>query len=223
MLILPALGLNTHLWILCLVILELASLYHMQDLAADQSSSTILTDKAIDKLLDYYSTYPNPSILYKASEMILHIDSDASYLSLSQARSRAAGYYFLSEASSNPLLPPQAQPTPNGPIYILCKRMRNVLASTAESELAALFHNGQEAAVLRQILLEMGHPQPPTPIKTDNSTTDGIANRSVIPRKTRMFLIYWKPGKENLADYFSKHHPPTHHQRVRPDYVIINK
>ena len=168
--------------------------------------------------------------------MVLHIDSDASYLSLPQARSRAAGHYFLSNASSDPLLPSQTQPTPNGPIYTLCKRMRNVLPFAAEAELAVLFHNGQEAAVVRQTLLEMGHPQPPTPIKTDNSTADGIANRSVIPRKTRsmnmrfywvrdrvsqkMCLIYWKPGKENLADYFSKHHPPTHHQRIRPDYVI---
>ena len=110
------------------------------------------------------------------------------------------------------------------------------LCFAAEAELATLFHNGQEAAVIRQTLLAMGHPQPPTPIKTDNSTIDGIANRSVISRKTRsmdmrfycfrdrvsqkIFLIYWKPGKENLADYFSKHHPLTHHQRVRPDYVI---
>ena len=88
--------------------------------------------------------------------MVLHIDYDASYLSLPQDRSRAAGHYFLSNASSDPLLPPQTQPTPNGPIYTLCKRMRNVLASAAEAELATLFHNGQEMAVIRQTLLEIG-------------------------------------------------------------------
>ena len=92
--------------------------------------------------------------------------------------------------------------------------MRNVLVSAAEAELAALLHNGQEVAVVRQTLLEMGHPRPPIPIKTENSTADGIANRSVIPHKTRsmdmrfywvrdrvsqrMFPIYWKPGKEIL-------------------------
>ena len=125
--------------------------------------------------------------------MFLHIGSDASCLSLSQTRSRTAGHYFLSDASSNPLLPPQTQPTPNGPIYILCKRMRNVLASAAEDELAALFHNGQEVVVIRQTLLGMGHPQPPAPIKTDNSTADGIANRSIIQRKTRSMdmRFYW--------------------------------
>ena len=61
--------------------------------------------------------------------------------------------------------------------------MRNFFAYAAEAELSALFHNGQEAAVIHQTLLEMGHPQPPIPIKTDNSTTDGIANKSVIQRK----------------------------------------
>ena len=71
--------------------------------------------------------------------------------------------------------------------------MCNVLTSAAEAELAVLFNNGQEAAIIRQILLEMGHLQPPTPVKTDNSTTDGIANRSVISRKTRLMdiRIYW--------------------------------
>ena len=71
--------------------------------------------------------------------------------------------------------------------------MCNVLTSAAEAELAVLFNNGQEAAIIRQILLEMGHLQPPTPVKTDNSTTDGIANRSVISRKRRLMdmRIYW--------------------------------
>ena len=78
----------------------------LNDLAADQSGPTILADKAINQLLDYCSTYTNPSILYKASDMVLHIDSDVSYLSFHQDRSRAAGHYFLSNASPNPLLPP---------------------------------------------------------------------------------------------------------------------
>ena len=71
--------------------------------------------------------------------------------------------------------------------------MCNVLASAAEAELTVLFNNGQEAAIIHQILLEMGHLQPPTPVKTDNSTTDGIANMSVISRKRRLMdmRIYW--------------------------------
>jgi hypothetical protein len=34
------------------------------------------------------------------------------------------------------------------------------------------------------------------------------------------FKYLWAPGKENLADYWTKHHPPLHHQRMRP--IILN-
>ena len=137
--------------------------------------------------------FPNAAIHYSASDMVLHIDSDASYLSLPHARSCAAGHYFLSNKSTNPHLPSSTPPTPNGPIYTLCKRIRNFLDSAAESEIAALFYNGQETEVLRTTLLEMKHQQPPTPIKTDNSTASGIANKTVIPRKTRWMDMkyYW--------------------------------
>ena len=30
------------------------------------------------------------------------------------------------------------------------------------------------------------------------------------------FRYYWRPGTQNLADYFTKHHPATHHNSVRP-------
>ena len=75
--------------------------------------------------------------------------------------------------------------------------MRNVFAYAAEAELAALFHNGQEAAVIHQTLLEMGHPQPPIPIKTDNSTADGIANRSVIQRKLQSMDMHFLLGSRS--------------------------
>ena len=29
---------------------------------------------------------------------------------------------------------------------------------------------------IRNILTEMGHPQPPTPIQTDNTTAEGVVN-----------------------------------------------
>ena len=33
------------------------------------------------------------------------------------------------------------------------------------------------------------------------------------------FHIYWEPGKHNLADLPTKHHPGSHHRRVRPIYL----
>jgi hypothetical protein len=47
------------------------------------------------------------------------------------------------------------------------------MSSAAEAELGALFVNAKEAAYLRQILTEMGHPQPHTPIQTDNRGCTG--------------------------------------------------
>ncbi len=33
------------------------------------------------------------------------------------------------------------------------------------------------------------------------------------------FKIYWRPGTTNLADYFTKHHPPAHHANMRAEFL----
>jgi hypothetical protein len=35
----------------------------------------------------------------------------------------------------------------------------------------------------------------------------------------KQFNIYWAPGKQNLADYYTKHHSATHHQQIRSLYL----
>ena len=52
------------------------------------------------------------------------------------------------------------------------------MVSAAEAELGALYSNAQEILPMRQCLKELGHPQPATPIKTDNSTAKGIINNT---------------------------------------------
>ena len=63
----------------------------------------------------------------------------------------------------------------------------------------------------------------------------GVVNSRVRPKRTKsmdmhfewllnrerqgQFKIYWRPGKTNLADYFTKHHPPSHHQNVRGEFL----
>jgi hypothetical protein len=37
--------------------------------------------------------------------------------------------------------------------------------------------------------------------------------------KQGQFKIYWGPGYQNLADYFTKHHSPAHHTRIRNVYI----
>ncbi len=55
------------------------------------------------------------------------------------------------------------------------------MSLAAEAELGALYLNAREAVYLCQILTEMGHPQPRTPIQTDNSTADGVINNKIQP------------------------------------------
>jgi hypothetical protein len=55
-------------------------------LAAAQTTATINTEKAIEQFLDYAASNPSATVRYKASDMTLHVHSDASYLSESHAR-----------------------------------------------------------------------------------------------------------------------------------------
>jgi hypothetical protein len=41
------------------------------------------------------------NIINHASEMILHIHSDASYLSENEAKSRAGGFFYMGNATKN--------------------------------------------------------------------------------------------------------------------------
>jgi hypothetical protein len=109
------------------------------------------------------------------------------------------------------------------------------MSSEAEAELGALFINAKEAVYIHQILTKMGQPQPPTPIQTDNSMVEGVVNMKVQPKRTKLmdmryhwlrnqeaqaqFRFYWKPGKTNLADYFTKHHTPAHHRNVQKEFL----
>ncbi|MGL5936068.1 MAG: reverse transcriptase domain-containing protein, partial [Cetobacterium sp.] len=57
-------------------------------LASAQSAGTERTMDALTQLLDYAATHPNAKVRYHASDMILYVHSDASYLSEPKARSR---------------------------------------------------------------------------------------------------------------------------------------
>ena len=74
---------------------DITILKALNSLSAEQSKPTINTYKKCRHLLDYCATYPNATIRYYPSEMILQIHSDASYLNESKARSTAGGHYFL--------------------------------------------------------------------------------------------------------------------------------
>ena len=57
------------------------------ELATEQSSGTKTTMTKLTQLLNYCATHPDATIRYTASDMMLAIESDASYLSVTKARS----------------------------------------------------------------------------------------------------------------------------------------
>jgi hypothetical protein len=69
------------------------------DIVTEQTKATEKMQAAMNQLLDYLATHPDATIRYHASDMILHIHSDASYLSVSNARSRLGGLFFLGNKS----------------------------------------------------------------------------------------------------------------------------
>jgi hypothetical protein len=64
-------------------------------LASEKSSATEITTDKVIKLLNYCNTYPETKIRYHAPVLILHIHSDASYLSEKEAKSRAGGFFYM--------------------------------------------------------------------------------------------------------------------------------
>jgi hypothetical protein len=126
----------------------------------------------------------------------------------------------------------------NGAILIIITVLKHVMSSAAEAEIGAVFLNAKERPVLRTTLEELGHPQPPTPFQTDNTTSTGYSNGTIKQKRTQamdmrfywvkervkqgQFHVYWGPGYQNLGDYFTKHHSPAHHKRKREIYIHAN-
>jgi len=196
-------------------------------IAARQASPTEETMERTRKLLDYIASQEDAVITYHASDMVLAVHSDAGYNNEDQARSRAGGHFFL---ASNVDIPQN-----NGAILNIAQIIKAVMSSATEAELGALYINAREAVHIRNILREMGHPQPPTPMQTDNSTANGVLNNNVQPKRTKamdmrfhwlrcrmaqaQFRFHWRPGPFNLGDYWTKHHSPAHHRNFRREIL----
>ena len=69
----------------------------LNEISASQANPTVQTEQKLDRLLAFAKTHRNTSLSFHASDMSLHIDSDAAYLVMPNARSRFVGYYYLSK------------------------------------------------------------------------------------------------------------------------------
>ena len=115
------------------------------------------------------------------------------------------GHYYLSSLPTDPKKSPNLPPPVNAPIHMECRILKHVVESAAESEVGGLFHNGQTAVPLIITLHELGFTQPQTPIKTDNSMSEGIVNATV--RQTRSkamnMRFYWMKDRVKQKKSFT--------------------
>ena len=204
----------------------------LNEIGTVQASPTADTKRKVQMLLDYLHAHPDATLRYHASDMVLQVEADAAYLVLPQARSRAAAWYILwNDPTTHP------NPMTNAPLHIMCNTIKNVMASAAEAEAGGLFMAVQRACPIRVALEELGHPQPKqgTPLYNDNATTTGILTSTMRQKLSKAFnmriywvrdrilqkqyQLIWRKGALNMADYFTKHHPPWYYGQMRYKYL----
>ena len=182
-------------------------------------------------LLDYMHTYPSAKMRYVAGTMQFLVDTDAAYLVLPGARSRFAGHFML-EARPNAYA--EHDPPLNAPVLVTCKTIQNVVCSAAEAACAGLFDNGQMSVIVRRTLISMGHYQAPTKLKIDNETANSFVHSTMRLKRSKtwdvrynwlrgaiahtLLNVYWDRGKNNNADYFTKHHFTNHFHHLHPTH-----
>ena len=131
--------------------------------ATEQAAPTTTTLKNTTQFLGCATTNDEAVLTYKASNMVLVVHNDASYLNKPQARSRAGGHFFMSHNTTFPLN--------NGAIHNTAQVIKAVMSLAAKAELGASYINTKFVAPIRHTLTEKGHPQLPMLIQTDNSTS----------------------------------------------------
>ena len=149
-------------------------------------------------LLDYAATHTNKIIRCKASNMVLHVDSNTAYLTMTEARSCYADHYYMSDWPSP--IPIKLNSERNGPIHKKYKTIRNVISSEAEAKICGTFNNGITDIDMQPASIELYHKKAATSLKTDNSTTEGFVNPGIKTKhsKTRDMKWHWLRYNEVL-------------------------
>jgi hypothetical protein len=94
------------------------------------------------QLLDYLLGHADAKVRFHELDMILNIHSDASYLLEANARSRACGHFFMG------WMPKDGKSIRiNGAFHVSTMILRFIVASAANAELGALYHNCQTGII----------------------------------------------------------------------------
>ena len=198
------------------------------------SAQSCPTQKDLDAahiLLRNAATFPNPTLVFRPSDMVLRIIGDASYNSESGARSRAGVFYNLGMATDDTFI--------NGPILCLSSLIPTIVCSASEAEYATVYIAGKEGLPLRYTLDDIDCIQPATPITCDNTTAVKIIDGSCKLKRSRSidqryhwirervnefkdFTVSWEPGTgqlQSIADFLTKPYPTEHTLTMRRYFV----
>ena len=207
--------------------LDLMTLCAINKIASAQSSATQHTVDLATHFLQHMATWPDTTLTYWASDMILTVDVDASYLSEFEGRSRAGGLAYFGSATGNHL---------NGPVHHTSVILPTVVTSAAEAEYAGAFVLLRDASPLRQTATDMGHPQGATPVTCDNTTAVALANNTCKQKRSRAidmryhwvrdrvklgdFKLIWRSNQFSLADYLTKCHAARHCLHIHASVLL---
>ena len=202
------------------IALDCTMRFACQQIATTTASPTERTlDQAV-RLLGYAAAHPNHELVFRPSDMELKFHCDGSHNSPKWAKGIAGGYFYLGDKHDPMAL--------NGAIHVMCKTIPVVTSSAGETEYATLFMAGQEASMLRSTLESLGYVQPPTIGIIDNAFAVGLCNDSIKAKLSKsidlrfhwirdrvrqgQFIVMWKKGLDNVADFFTKAQPVHKHK-----------
>jgi hypothetical protein len=132
---------------------DMTVLMTLSTIASKQMKATEKTLEKRTQLLDYLASNSDAKGHYCASDMVMNIHSEASYLLEVNAQSRTCGNFFMG------WVPQDGEPIKfNGAFYVDSSILQFVVASAAKAELGTLFHNCQTSIIFWTILEDLGHP-----------------------------------------------------------------
>jgi hypothetical protein len=134
----------------------------------------------VKQLLDYISTQQEAIITYRANDMLLSVHSIAGYCNKKKGTKPSRWPLLLFKPQ---LHPPEQQNNPYD-----CNNHQKCDVISGRSRTGGPIPQCKRVYV-RQILREMGHPQPPTPIQTDNTIVEGVVNNIAQPKHTKAMNI----------------------------------
>ena len=203
----------------------------LSTITSDQERPIKSTMEKVDQILDYSASQEEENLTHHASNMVLSVHINASYLSEPKAISRAGGHFFLSRDCDS--LPNTVD------VFKISQIIKSVMTSAYKAEIGPMYINARDSVPTRKTMIEMGHYYPQTLMQTENLAANSVVANNVQPIRTdEMYMrfhwirfwdaqgqshCYWMPVTMNFANYWTNHPPASHHKNMRPVFLTSSR